>query len=190
MAKLMKWEIDHLEQKVRSKVDPLIEQAELMVKQFKTIETNKAVNILSKKMGADKIIARFRKLEEEKRELQQVAKTFFQSKADKEQKENLNYKFSNNGSRHSYRDNDDITLSDCEEQLRTWASNITDRLIEKRPEGKELSRLKSIKQCALDHVKESNINKDLPNILNNLFTQSLGITWNEEIKALPNTSKN
>lgn len=189
MAKLMKWEIDHLEKKVRSKVDPLIEHAELMVKQFKTIETNKAVNILSKKMGADKILARFKKLEEDRKELQQVAKTFFQSKADKEQKENLSYKFSNSD-RHSYRDNDDITLSDCEEQLRTWASNITDRLIEKRPEGKELSRLKKIKQCALDHVKESNINKDLPNILNNLFTQSLGITWNEEIKALPSTTKN
>ena len=90
----MKWQIDHFRQKVREKIDPQIEEQELLVRQFETVETNKAMKNLSKKMGADKILNRFKKLEEEYKELQSVAKTFFQNKATKDQKEDLSYKFS------------------------------------------------------------------------------------------------
>jgi len=180
----MKWEIDRLEKKVGEKVDPLIHEQELLIRQFETEATNQAVEKLSKKMGADKILARFEKLEKEHDELQQVAKTFFNTKASKDQKEALNYKFDPNNSRSSYR-SDDITLNDCKEQLRTWAHNLTRKEIEKRPEGKELARLKQIKKAALDHVYESNISGNLLGNLNKLFTTSLGVTWDEQIKALP-----
>jgi len=181
MAKLMKWEIDHLERKVHKKVDPLIEDQELLIKQFKTEATKRAVDKLSKKMGADKILNQFRKAEEMLKQARADAKTFFQKKKPSDQE--LKYKFEK-GQSNSWR-SDEITLEDCEEQMREWAANLVSKELEKRPEGKELARLKQIRTCALDHVKESNINKDLPKILNNLFTQSLGITWNEEVKQLP-----
>jgi hypothetical protein len=181
MPKAMtKYQLDHFRDKVKRNIDPLIEQAELMVKQYKTIETNKAMKILSKKMGADKILARFKKLEDEKRELQSVAKTFFKSKATKDQKEDLSYKFSGSNSRYSYRDNEDITLSDCEEQLRTWASNIADKLIEKRPEGKKLAELQQTKRVALDTVMEANAPADLIESLNKVF----GNSWNENVPQI------
>lgn len=184
MPKAMtKYQLDHFRDKVRRNIDPLIEQAELMVKQYKTIETNKAMKILSKKMGADKILARFKKLEEEKRELQSVAKTFFQSKATKDQKEDLNYKFSND--RNSWQRSDsNITLEDCEEQLRTWASNIADKLIEKRPEGKKLAELKQTKRVALDTVMEANAPADLIESLNKVFTKAIGNSWNENVPQI------
>ena len=188
----MKWEIDRLRDKVGEKINPLIEEQELLIRQFETEATNRAVEKLSKKMGADKIIARFEKLEKENKELQRVAKTFFQTKASKDQKENLSYKFSGDNERHSWRsgNSDNITLEDCEEQLRKWAHALTQKEIEKRPEGKELSRLKQIKKAALDHVYESNISGNLLGNLNKLFTTSLGFTWDEQVKALPNTTKN
>lgn len=185
MPKAMtKYQLDHFRDKVKRNIDPLIEQAELMVKQYKTIETNKAMKILSKKMGADKILARFKKLEDEKRELQSVAKTFFQSKATKDQKEDLSYKFSGSKSRYSYRDDEDITLSDCEEQLRTWASNIADKLIEKRPEGKKLAELKQTKRVALDTVMEANAPADLIESLNKVFVKAIGNSWNENVPQI------
>lgn len=185
MPKAMtKYQLDHFRDKVKRNIDPLIEQAELMVKQYKTIETNKAVKILSKKMGADKIIARFKKLEDEKRELQSVAKTFFQKKATTEdQKEDLSYKFSGDrGWRSS--NSDDITLSDCEEQLRKWASNIADKLIEKRPEGKKLAELKQTKRVALDTVMEANAPADLIESLNKVFVKAIGNSWNENVPQI------
>ena len=184
MAKTMtKYQLEHFQEKIRRQVDPMIEEQDLLVKQYKTIETNKAMKNLSKKMGADKIIAKFKKHEEEGRELQRVAKTFFQSKADKEQKEDLSYKFSND---RGYRSNDEITLSDCEEQLRKWASNLAQRYIESRPEGKRLAELKQIKRVALDTVMEAQAPSDLIANLDKVFTKAIGSTWSEQVPQLEN----
>ena len=50
MAKTMtKYQLDHFEGKVRRQFDPLIEDQELLVKQYTTQATNKAVAKLSKK---------------------------------------------------------------------------------------------------------------------------------------------
>ena len=82
MAKAMtKYQLDHFEGKVRRQFDPLIEDQELLVKQYTTQATNKAVAKLSKKMGADKIIANFRRAEHMLKQAQSDAKTFFQKKA-------------------------------------------------------------------------------------------------------------
>lgn len=187
MSKTMtKYQLEHFKDKIKRQVDPLIEEQELLVRQFETVETNKAMKNLSKKMGADKILNRFKKLEDEYKELQSVAKTFFQTKAPKDQKEDLSYKFSGQKS-NSWRTSDDkITLSDCEEQLRTWATNLAKRYIESRPEGKRLSELKQIKRVALDTVMEAQAPADLISSLDKVFTKAIGNTWNEKVPQLEN----
>ncbi len=69
MSKTMtKYQLDHFKDKVDRQFNPMIKDQELLVKQFKTEATDKAVEKLSKKIGADVIIKKFaeaeKKLEE------------------------------------------------------------------------------------------------------------------------------
>jgi hypothetical protein len=171
MAKTMtKYQLDHFKQKVKRHFDPLIEEQELLVKQYRTEATKRIVGKLAKKMGADKILTAFRNAEEEMKRVQEDAKTFFIKKAKTEdKKEKLNYNFT--------KDNDnEISLEDCEEQLRNWAKELVDREIRRRPEGKMLSQLEDVKTSALDTVMESGSSEDLIKALD-LCTKKIGITW-------------
>ena len=96
-------------------------------------------------------------------------------------KENLNSSFK----KDSYNYNDDkITLSDCNDQIRTWAKSLAEREIEKRPEGKQLAKLKGIKRVALDTIMESEAPTTLIESLNKVMTKFIGISWHEEPKAI------
>ena len=150
-----------------------------MVKQFKTEATDKAVDKLSKKMGADKIIAKFRQAEKMLEEARATALTFFEKKKPKDQE--LNYNFRNNNSRYS----DEITLKDCEDQLRDWASTLAEREIERRPEGAKLRQLKDLKTKALDVVMESGTPDSLAIALDQV-SKKIGLRWNQDLQALPN----
>ena len=182
---MTKYQLDHFESKVRRQFDPLIEDQELLVKQYTTQATNKAVAKLSKKMGADKIIANFKRAEHMMRQAQSDAKTFFQKKA-KDEKE-LKRKFQSDYGQYSY-DRDEITLSDCEEQLRSWASNLANKEIERRPEGARLKQLKDLKQKALDTVLESGTPEALAISLD-AVCKKIGTSWNKELTALPSPTK-
>ena len=129
---MQKWQVEHFENKVKRQFNPLIEDQELLIRQFRTEATNVAVDKLAKKMGADKIINDFKKAEKNLAAARANAITFFDKKKPKDKE--LNYNFRNN--RH-----DDLSLSDCEEQLRDWASNLVDKELEKRPEGSKLRTL-------------------------------------------------
>ena len=171
MAKTMtKYQLDHFKQKVKRHFNPLIEEQELLVKQYRTEATKRIVGKLAKKMGADKILAAFKDAEEEMKRVQEDAKTFFIKKARTEdKKEKLNYQFT--------RDNDDkISFEDCEEQLRDWAKELVDREIRRRPEGKMLSQLEDVKTKALDTVMESGSSETLIKALE-LCTRKIGIAW-------------
>ena len=171
MAKTMtKYQLDHFKCKVKRHFDPLIEEQELLVKQYRTEATKRIVGKLSKKMGADKILTAFRDAEEQMKRAKEDAKTFFVKKAKSEdKKEKLNYNFT--------KDNDDeISLEDCEEQLRDWAKELVDREIRRRPEGKMLSQLEDVKTKALDTVMESGSSETLIKALE-LCTKKIGITW-------------
>ena len=171
MAKTMtKYQLDHFKQKVQRHFVPLIEEQELLVKQHRTEATKRIVGKLAKKMGADKVLTAFRNAEEEMKRVQEDAKTFFIKKAKSEdKKEKLNYNFT--------KDSDDkISLDDCEEQLRDWAKELVDREIRRRPEGKMLNQLESVKTKALDTVMESGSSEDLIKALD-LCTKKIGITW-------------
>ena len=81
MSKTMtKYQLDHFKDKVKRQFNPMIEEQELLVKQFKTEATDKAVAKLSKKIGAEKIIDNFRKAEKMLADARATAMTFFEKK--------------------------------------------------------------------------------------------------------------
>ena len=175
MATMQKWQMEHFEDKVKRQFNPLIEDQELLIKQYRTEATNKAVDKLAKKMGADKIINDFRKAEKNLADARASAITFFDKKKPKDKE--LTYAFTG-------RNSDRLELSDCEEQLRDWASNLVDKEIEKRPEGSKLAHLKELKCKAMDTIKECGSPEALAVALDKV-SNKIGITWNTDIKAIP-----
>jgi len=175
MATMQKWQMEHFEDKVKRQFNPLIEDQELLIRQYKTDATNKAVDKLAKKMGADKIINDFRKAEKMLANARASAITFFDKKKPKDKE--LDYSFRNNAS-------DRLSLNDCEEQLRDWASNLVDKEIEKRPEGSKLRNLKELKLKALDTIKECGSPEALAIALNQV-SKKIGLSWEQDLKALP-----
>ena len=94
MPKTMtKYQLDHFKEKVRRNFDPLIEEQELLVKQYRAEATEKIVGKLAKKMGADKIFAEFRRRKRNSKAIRDKARTFFKKKAQsrKEKKARLSY---------------------------------------------------------------------------------------------------
>ena len=104
-----------------------------------------------------------------------------QNEKKKPKDQELHYKFTE---RNSYR-NDELTLSDCEDQLRDWASQLAQREIERRPEGMKLKQLKELKQKAIDVVMESGTPDSLAIALDKV-SQKIGLRWNQDLTALPN----
>jgi hypothetical protein len=184
MTKTMtKYQLDHFERKVRRQFDPLIEDQELLVKQFKAKATDVAVAKLSKKIGADKIINQFRKAEKMLEDARATALTFFEKKKPKEAE--LGYKFRKDS--YGWKE-EKIKLEDCEEQLRSWASNQAEKEIERRPEGARLKQLKDLKEKAIDTVMESGTPDSLAIALDNV-SKKIGLRWDTELNALPNFKK-
>ncbi len=178
MTKMTKYQLEHFENKVNRYFAPLISEQQLLIKQYRTEATNNVVKKLAKKMGADKILAKMKEAEEFMKQAQNDAKTFFEKVSKKEKKE-LDYRLSN-------RDEERLTLSDCEDQLRDWAKDLVDREIERRPEGAKLKDLKDLKQKAIDNVMESGTPDELKQSLN-LVVKHIGLTWNvdtSKIKAI------
>jgi len=155
----------------------------LLVKQYTTTATDKASKKLAVKIGAQKIIDTLKLAKENFDNAQKSAQSFFEKKATtKDMKEDLKSKFEKNSSRDY--DDDKITLSDCEDQIRTWAKTLAEREIEKRPEGKQLARLKEIKRSALDTIMESEAPTALIELLNKHMTKFIGISWHEQPRAI------
>jgi len=182
MPKMTKYQLEHFRDKVKRNLNPLIEEQELLVKQFTTEATDKASKKLAVKIGAQRIIDALQDAEESLTKAQTLAQSFFEKKATtKEMKEDLNSSF--NKDSHRYND-DKITLEDCNDQIRTWAKTLAEREIEKRPEGKQLAKLKGIKRVALDTIMESEAPATLIESLNKVMTKFIGVSWHEEPKAI------
>ena len=80
-------------------------------------------------MGADKILNEFRKAEAQLKAVREKARTFFKKKAEQDaskKKEYSSYRFDN--------DRQNLSLEDCEDQLKDWARDLVDREIRRRPE--------------------------------------------------------
>ena len=166
MSNMPKYKVEHYEKKIRRHFDPLVEEQELLVKQYRTEATKRIVDKLSKKMGADKIMTAFKKAEEQMKKAQQDAKTFFEKKAKQDEKKTLTYNMKD----------EEISLKDCEEQLQEWAKELVDREIRRRKEGEQLSQLEAVKQRAMDIVYENGDDKAIATALDSC-TKKIGITW-------------
>ena len=181
---MTKYQLEHFRDKVKRQLNPLIEEQELLVKQYTTEATNRASKKLAIKIGAQKIIDALKFAEEDLKRVQSLAQSFFEKKATtKNMKEELASKFERSYSGGRY-DDDKITVSDCEDQIRTWAKSLAEREIEKRPEGKQLAKLKGIKRSALDSIMESEAPATLIETLNQHMTKYLGVSWHEQPKAI------
>ena len=169
MAHMPKYKVEHYEKKISRHFDPLIEEQELLIKQYKTDATDRIVVKLSKKMGADKILDALEKAEVQLERAQHQAKTFFIKKAkkDKEGNKDLTY---------SMRDDDKATLRTCREQLRKWAETLVDKEIRTRPEGKQLAQLEALKQKSSDIVYENGDDVAIAKALDDC-TKKIGIAW-------------
>ena len=165
---LTNYQLEHFKSKVRRNFGPLIQEQELLVKQYRAEATEKIVGKLAKKMGADKILNEFRKAEAQLRAVQEKAKTFFKKKAEQHKNKELAYNF-------TYKE-EKISLSDCEEQLKEWARELVDREIRRRPEGMKLKQLEDLKTRAIDQVMESGTPEELIKQLD-ATTKKIGIAW-------------
>ena len=174
MKSMTKYQLKHFKDKVERQFKPYIEEQELIVKQFRTEAIDHAVKGLAKKMGADKVLNRLKEAEKQLADARATARTFFEKK--KPENEELSYRLTK-----TY--NDDLSVSDCEEQLREWASSLADRQIEKRPEGKKLKQLKDTKQQAIDTVMEAGCPENLIKQLAQV-SKCIGLTWNTELKQI------
>ena len=170
MPKTMtKYQLDHFKEKVRRNFDPLIEEQELLVKQYRAEATERIVAKLAKKMGADKILDEFKKAEAQLVAVREKAKTFFKKKAEQDkEKKSLSYNMRERAEK--------ITLKDCKEQLTDWARDLVDREIRRRPEGLKLKQLEELKQHSFDVVMESGTPQDLIKLLDQT-TKKIGIAW-------------
>ena len=173
---MTKYQLDHYKDKVKRQFDPMIDEQELLVRKFKTDATDRAVDKLSKKIGADKIINKFKQAEKMLAEARASALTFFDKK--KPKGEDLNYEFRRG------RDTE-LSLSDCETQLRDWASKLAQREIERRPEGLKLKQLKDLKIKAIDTVMEAGAPEQLSVALDKV-SQKIGLRWDKDLQAIPN----
>ncbi len=176
---MTKYQLDHFKSKVKRQFDPMIQEQELLVKRFKTEATDKAVGKLSKKMGADKIISKFRLAEQMLKEARDSARTFFNKKVKDQKDGTLNYNIRHQDER--------LSLEDCEEQLRDWASDLAQREIERRPEGAKLKHLKDLELKAIDTVMEAGTPETLIISLNQV-SQKIGLNWDQDLKALPSVN--
>ena len=166
MSNMPKYKVEHYESKIRRHFDPLISEQELLVKQYRTEATKRIVDKLSKKMGADKIMTAFKKAEEQMKKARQDAKTFFKKKVKQDEKKTLTYNMKD----------EEISLKDCEEQLREWAKELVDREIRRRKEGEQLAQLEAVKQKAMDIVYENGDDQAIAKALDSC-TKKIGIRW-------------
>jgi hypothetical protein len=183
MAQAMtKYQLDHFRDKVKRELDPMIEQQELLVRQYVSQATDLASKKLAKKIGAQSILDKLKEAELKLEEARATAKTFFKKKATNETlKGKLDYKFASN-------DKDErITVAVCEEQIREWATDLAQQEIEKRPEGKKLSQLKQVKRVALDTIMEAHAPAELITSLDKVLKASVGINWNNTAPQISNT---
>jgi len=181
MPKTMtKYQLDHFKEKVRRNFDPLIEEQELLVKQYRAEATEKIVGKLAKKMGADKILNEFRNAEAQLEAIRDKARTFFKKKANKDKKEINNYRFEKD---------EKLSLSDCEEQMKDWARELVDREIRRRPEGLKLKQLEELKRHSIDVVMESGTPDDLIKLLD-ATTKKIGIAWVVDTSKIKQISSN
>ena len=174
---------DHFQKKIETKLEPEIEREELKIKTTVNKILEKGIKSFSKSIGADRVIARLEKAEEERRQASRLAYTFFNNKASSvvSYSKAKQYKFDKD-------DRDEISVDDCTKQLEKWAEKQAEQYAETTEQGKRLSYLKALQTKAKDMVAEASVSDDLKSSLDNLF-QFVGVSWEQKLPALPSPKK-
>ena len=174
-----KYQITKMEQRVDEELDPIINMAELELKEVLTEETESAMTYLSKKIKADKVINNLQKAIETLEIAQRQAVTFFGKIKDSNLKDKLSYKFRDKKDRDNYYRNDNygrgITPEDCRDQLREFAQTIAQQKVENKPEGKKLKELKLYKKASKHKIWECGVPEQLQSQLEQILS---GISQN------------
>ena len=174
---------EHFEAKIDKLLEPEIEREELKLKTTINKILDKGVDKFSKSIGADKVIARLKKAEEEKRVASRQAYMFFNNKASSivAYSKSKEYKFDRD-------EKDKISVNDCISQLEKWAEKQAEQFAETTPQGQRLAFLKALRESAKDKVKEASVSDELKATLDNLF-KMVGVSWDRKLPALPNPKK-
>jgi len=177
---LKQYQREHFLEKIKLLVRPAIEREELKLKSTVQKMLDKGTKAFAKSIGADKVMNRLEKAEEEKRLASRSAHVFF----NREEKKSVTQ---SKGRRDDFnRDNrDEITLEDCQKQLEDWAEIQAKRAAKQTDQGKFLTYLEALEVKAIDEVKEANVSDELKGTLNNLFA-FVGITWSRKLPPRPN----
>ena len=177
---MQKWQREHFTSKVRDKMAPLLDAAELSLKSIVANLTENAEFKLAKKIGADTVIDTLTEAEQGLERARRKAKTFFSKHAtSKTLKAGLKYSMSSS----EKDDLRDITPEYCRDQLRDWASSLAKQEAEKTPQGKKLVALQNIETAATDSVMEANIPSELLAALSKTLGV-VGITWQSKVQAI------
>ena len=170
---------EHFLNKIKLLVEPAIEKEELKLKSTVQKILDKGTKAFAKNIGADKVIDRLEKAEEELRLASRSAHVFF----NREAKKSVTL---SKGKRSDFdRDNrDQIKSSDCQDQLEDWAEIQAKQSAKTTEQGKYLSYLEALKHKANDEVKEANVSDELKGTLDNLFA-FVGITWSRKLPPRP-----
>jgi hypothetical protein len=177
-----KYQITKMEQRVDEELDPIINMAELELKEVLTEETENAMTYLSKKIKADKVINNLQKAIETLEIAQRQAVTFFGKIKDSNLRDKLSYKFRDKKDRDNYYRSDNygrgITPEDCRDQLREFAEYIAQQKVENKPEGKKLKELKLYKKASKHKIWECGVPEQLQAQLSEIMA-GVNIIWDK-----------
>ena len=177
-----KYQITKMEQRVDEELDPIINMAELELKEVLTEETENAMTYLSKKIKADKVINNLQKAIETLEIAQRQALTFFGKIKDSNLRDKLSYKFRDKKDRDNYYRSDNygrgITPEDCRDQLREFAEYIAQQKVENKPEGKKLKELKLYKKASKHKIWECGVPEQLQAQLSEIMA-GVNIIWDK-----------
>jgi hypothetical protein len=176
---------DHFRDKLRRKLDPLIEQEELLLKSTISEMTESVEKTLAKKIGAEKIIDNLEKAEKDLEIARRKARSFFETTSRKNKTYRANKEWYS-------KDDDDfsrISVEFCLNQIRKWAKALAEKRAEETNQGKKLGYLKNLKETCQDQVMEANVSEDLKKSLDDILN-NVGLTWNNKVMALPKSKQN
>ena len=185
---MQKWQRDHFVRELDRKYAPLLETASLKLKAIEAEAIEIAEKNLADEIGATPIIQELQQAIENYISKMSKAARFF-CKAGNRKGQDVSYKFeekkfSIGGYSSTY-----ITVEDCWEQVRDWASSLAREKISKTPEGAILKQLEDNKRASYREIMEAGSPDSLKGILENNL-QKDGLGWKQETKALPPSNVN
>ena len=187
-ATMQKWQRDWFKKELDRQYDPLIDAAELKLKSIEADAVEIAEKNLADDIGATPIIEELQQaIETVKSKMSKAARFFRTSKQAK--KADVNYKFREKDFDINGYGSNKITPEDCWEQVREWATAAARAQIAKTPEGALVETIKANKRASEKAIMEAGSPDTLVARLDQNLSKN-GLSWHQEVKALPSSTVN